>query len=140
MRPKHSQRQPFSFQSANPYVEQGVMYGLADWKENGWRWECFGRMVPVRDTDLWQRMDRILQIHRVDCRRRRFDAGHEQLKGTHWDSTRRGKGLVGGLVRSNWVKYSVLAMAACCGLGAKMAAWMRSQGSEVPLAAAATRQ
>ena len=40
------------------YVEQGIQFGLADWRENQWRWECFGEMVPVRDADLWQRMDR----------------------------------------------------------------------------------
>ena len=58
------------------YVEQGILYGLAEWRENGWRWEYFGQMAPVRDADLWQRMDRILQFHRVDCGQRRFDAGH----------------------------------------------------------------
>ena len=28
------------------YVEQGILYGIAEWKENDWRWECFGQMVP----------------------------------------------------------------------------------------------
>ena len=78
------------------YVEQGVLYGLTEWKENGWRWECFGQMVPVRDIDLWQRMDRILQFHRVDCGQRRFDAGHGLLDGPHWElaSKRRRTGSV----------------------------------------------
>jgi ribonuclease HI len=107
------------------YVEQGVLYGLAEWKENGWCWECFGRMVPVRDIDLWQRMDRIVQIHRVDCGRRRFDAGHEGGEGPHWDWSDKGRGLISGLAGNRWVKYSVLATAACCGLGAKMASWLR---------------
>ena len=57
------------------YVEQGVLYGVAEWKENDWRWERFGQIAPVRNINLWQRMDRILQFHRVDCGRRRFDAG-----------------------------------------------------------------
>ena len=28
------------------YVEQGVQYGLAEWKESGWRWECSDRWCP----------------------------------------------------------------------------------------------
>jgi ribonuclease HI len=65
------------------YVEQGIQYGLAEWRENGWRWEWFGQMVPVRDADLWQRMDRILKIHRVECGWRRLDAGHNALASPH---------------------------------------------------------
>jgi ribonuclease HI len=120
------------------YVEQGVLYGLAEWKENGWRWECFGRMVPVRDIDLWQRMDRILQIHRVDCGRRRFDAGHGGGDGPHWNLVNKGKGLIGGLAGKEWVKYSVPAIAACCGLGAKMAAWIRDAVANTPSRRSAT--
>jgi ribonuclease HI len=122
------------------YVEQGVLYGLPEWKENGWRWESFGRMVPVRDIDLWQRMDRVTQIHHIDCERRRFDAGHSENEGPHWDLSDKGRGLMSGLAGSKWVKYSVLAIAACCGLGAKMASWLKNPGAEIPLVAATTRQ
>ncbi len=93
------------------YVEQGVLFGLAEWKENDWRWECFGQMVPVRDMDLWQRMDRILQFHRVDCGQRRFDAAHDSPDDPHWGLTRKGKNRFGSLVREEWVKCSALAMA-----------------------------
>lgn len=61
---------------AGRYVRQGITYGLPEWRENGWRWECFGRMVPVRDRDLWQRLDRALRFHQVDCRVWRRDAPH----------------------------------------------------------------
>ena len=66
------------------YIEQGVSYGVAEWRENDWRWEFFGQMVPVRDSDLWQRMDRALQFHRVDCGNRRFDSAHDALAGHNW--------------------------------------------------------
>lgn len=122
------------------YVEQGVLYGLTEWKENGWRWEWFGHMVPVRDIDLWQRMDRILQFHRVDCGQRRFDADHDSLDGPHWGLAEKGKNLVGGLVGDKWVKYYASAMAACCGLRAKITAWIREQGAGIGWAAASTRQ
>jgi ribonuclease HI len=58
------------------YVQQGMACGLPEWRENGWRWEWFGQMVPVKNGDLWQRLDRALRFHRVDCQRRRFDAAH----------------------------------------------------------------
>jgi len=54
----------------SPYVRQGMQYGLPEWRDNGWRWESFGQMVPVRNSDLWQRMDRALRFHHVDCRGR----------------------------------------------------------------------
>ena len=122
------------------YVEQGIQYGLAEWKESGWRWEWFGQMVPVRDTDLWQRMDRILQYHRVDCGQRRFfDGGHGNLGGPHWNLPHdRGKTELSGLAGAKWVKYRALAMAACCVWWGKTASWLwqkvfgiRGQGSGI---------
>ena len=63
--------------TASRYVSRGMRYGLSQWRESEWRWEKFGRMVPVRNNDLWKRVDRALQIHRVDCRQWRIDAPHE---------------------------------------------------------------
>ena len=56
------------------YVGRGLKRGLADWRANGWHWERFGRVVPVRDHDLWRRVDRALQFHQVECRLWQFDA------------------------------------------------------------------
>ncbi len=55
------------------YVSRGLAYGLPDWRENGWQWELHGAMVPVKNHDLWQRLDRALEFHRVECRAWRFD-------------------------------------------------------------------
>jgi ribonuclease HI len=60
------------------YVREGVRHGLADWRANGWRWERFGQMVPVKDLDLWQRVDRAMQFHQIDCRTYRFDPPHHE--------------------------------------------------------------
>ena len=65
------------------YVRNGVRYGLSEWSANGWQWECFGQMVPVKNSDLWQRMERALRFHDVDCRCRRFDAAHGPLPEPH---------------------------------------------------------
>lgn len=59
------------------YVSQGITRALDEWRENGWRWERFGRLVSVRDSDLWRRVDRALQFHDVECRAWRFDARPE---------------------------------------------------------------
>ena len=59
--------------TASRYVSRGLSYGLIDWRENGWQWEWHGRMVPVKNRDLWQRLDRALRFHRVECRNWRFD-------------------------------------------------------------------
>jgi ribonuclease HI len=61
------------------YVSRGLKRGLADWRANGWHWERFGRVVPVRDHDLWRRVDRALQFHQVDCRLWQFSGERESL-------------------------------------------------------------
>ena len=58
------------------YVRNGVQYGLSQWRVNGWRWEFFGEMVPIKNGDLWQRIDRALRFHKVECRNYRFDSPH----------------------------------------------------------------
>jgi ribonuclease HI len=50
------------------YVARGLSYGLADWRENDWNWEHHGQMVPIKNRDLWQRLDRAMAFHRVQCR------------------------------------------------------------------------
>jgi ribonuclease HI len=50
------------------HVSRGMRFGLEQWRENDWQWERFGQMIPVKNADLWQRIDHALGIHRVDCR------------------------------------------------------------------------
>ncbi len=62
------------------YVSRGIKHSLEEWRAGDWRWERFGRFVPVRDHDLWRRVDRALRYHQVDCQAWRFetsvDEGH----------------------------------------------------------------
>lgn len=53
--------------TSSRYVARGFRQGLEEWRENGWQWERFGQMVPVRNGDLWRRIDRAMAFHRVDC-------------------------------------------------------------------------
>lgn len=56
------------------YVSRGIKKGLSEWRANGWKWERFGRIVPVRDCDLWQRVDRAMKFHEVHCQAWQFEA------------------------------------------------------------------
>ena len=58
------------------YVSSGISYGLPEWGRNGWMWEHFGQMVPVKNRDLWQRLDRALKIHHIRGTSYRVDEAH----------------------------------------------------------------
>ena len=91
------------------YIRNGMQYGLPEWQANGWRWECFGQMVPVKNGDLWQRMERALRFHQVECCRRRFDLPHGRFGGENSPADRlagESQGAWGsGVGLSYWVKY-----------------------------------
>jgi len=58
------------------YVSRGIAYGLEEWRRNDWTWECFGEMVPVKNRDLWQRLDQALHYHTIEFRIHRTDDAH----------------------------------------------------------------
>lgn len=62
--------------TSSSYVRKGFRHGLGEWRRNGWQWEYYGEMVPVKNGDLWQRVDRAMRFHRVDCRSLRIDPPH----------------------------------------------------------------
>ena len=50
------------------YVTRGLQYGLMEWRDNDYSWEHFGAVQPIRNADLWKRIDRALAYHQVQCR------------------------------------------------------------------------
>src|SRR6185295_1680931 len=52
---------------------RGIDCGLSQWRENDWQWERYGRMAPVKNGDLWQRLDRLLTIHALECKPTRLE-------------------------------------------------------------------
>lgn len=50
------------------YVSRGLRYGLSEWREANYSWEHFGMQKPIRNADLWQRIDGALRYHEVACR------------------------------------------------------------------------
>lgn len=55
------------------YVSRGLRTCLTEWRANEWQWERFGRIVAVKDYDLWQRIDRALLFHKVECQPWQFE-------------------------------------------------------------------
>src|SRR5262245_65821886 len=48
------------------YLRRGLDFGIPQWRENDWQWGRYGRMAPVKNSDLWQRLDRLLAIHELE--------------------------------------------------------------------------
>lgn len=57
------------------YVKNGVTEWIHGWKRNGWR--TAGR-DPVKNADLWQRLDAAQARHRVEWRWIKGHAGHAE--------------------------------------------------------------
>jgi ribonuclease HI len=74
--------------TSSSYVSRGIRFGLAEWRENDWMWERFGTWTPVKDGDLWRRVDQALQYHQVECRTWRYDATHASPAAAHEASPR----------------------------------------------------
>jgi ribonuclease HI len=55
------------------YVKDGVTSWMPRWKTNGWR---TGRKEPVKNIDLWQRLDEALKPHQVEWHWVKGHAGH----------------------------------------------------------------
>jgi ribonuclease HI len=54
--------------TTNRQVARGLRHALHAWKANDWHWERYGRWVPIKNADLWRRVDRALLFHEVECR------------------------------------------------------------------------
>ncbi|WP_254510720.1 RNase H family protein [Anatilimnocola floriformis] len=49
-------------------ISRGIREGLNQWRENDYQWERFGSLTPIKNSDLWRRVDQALQIHQVNCK------------------------------------------------------------------------
>jgi ribonuclease HI len=56
------------------YVKNGITGWIHGWKRNGWR---TADRKPVKNEDLWRRLDEAIQRHRIDWRWVKGHAGHE---------------------------------------------------------------
>ena len=56
------------------YVHDGISKWIHGWKRNGWK---TADKKPVKNMDLWQRLDKAVQQHEVHWRWVKGHAGHE---------------------------------------------------------------
>jgi ribonuclease HI len=57
------------------YLRGGITAWIKNWKKNGWR---TADKKPVKNVDLWQRLDAALASHRVDWHWVKGHAGHAE--------------------------------------------------------------
>jgi ribonuclease HI len=57
------------------YLRLGITRWLANWKRNGWRTAA---RQPVKNDDLWKRLDEAARRHQIDWRWVRGHAGHDE--------------------------------------------------------------
>jgi ribonuclease HI len=62
--------------TTSKYVNRGLAYGLEEWRSNDWTWESFGEMVPIKNRDLWLRVDRALRFHQLELGPGHIDTPH----------------------------------------------------------------
>ena len=55
------------------YVRDGITRWLANWKQNGWRTAA---KKPVKNQELWQKLDRQASRHDVICKWVKGHSGH----------------------------------------------------------------
>ncbi|HSR80308.1 MAG TPA: ribonuclease HI [Hyphomicrobiaceae bacterium] len=61
--------------SDSEYLRNGISVWIEGWKRNGWRTSA---KQPVKNVELWQRLDAARQRHEVDWHWVRGHAGHTE--------------------------------------------------------------
>jgi ribonuclease HI len=58
------------------YVGNGISQWMAGWKRNGWRRKEKGKYTELKNADLWEELDGLLQVHQVRFVYVKGHAGH----------------------------------------------------------------
>lgn len=64
-----------TFYTDSEYLRQGVSAWIHSWKKNGWRTKT---RQPVKNEDLWRRLDQCTGPHQIEWRWLRGHAGHQE--------------------------------------------------------------
>ena len=56
------------------YVRRGILEWMDDWKKRDWKTAA---KKPVKNKDLWQRLDKAIQPHRIDWHWIKGHSGHQ---------------------------------------------------------------
>lgn len=60
------------------YVGKGITEWMAKWKSNGWKRREGGKLKPVKNEDLWRRLDELMSKHQVTYTRVAGHSGHPE--------------------------------------------------------------
>ena len=66
---------PVDLYTDSSYVKDGITSWIKNWKRNGWRTSA---RKPVKNVELWQRLDDALQTHDVTWHWVKGHAGHPE--------------------------------------------------------------
>jgi len=61
--------------SDSQYMRQGITQWIHNWKRKGW---VTSAKTPVKNVDLWQRLDKASEKHHIDWRWVKGHAGHPE--------------------------------------------------------------
>ena len=60
------------------YVMKGMTEWLHGWKRNGWRRKTKKGFEPLKNDDLWQQLDELMQTHDIKVTHVRGHSGHPE--------------------------------------------------------------
>lgn len=60
------------------YVGKGLTEWVAKWKANGWKRREGGKLAPVKNEDLWRRLDELVAQHQLHFTHVAGHAGHAE--------------------------------------------------------------
>ena len=60
------------------YVGQGLSSWMAGWKSRGWKRKEGSQLKPVKNVELWQRLDELVQRHQVVFEHVKGHSGHPE--------------------------------------------------------------
>jgi ribonuclease HI len=64
--------------SDSNYVGQGLTRWMAGWKKRGWKRKEGSTLKPVKNVELWQRLDELIGRHEVSFTHVRGHSGHPE--------------------------------------------------------------
>jgi len=62
--------------SDSSYVLRGMTQWMAGWKSRGWKRKVGSKTVPLKNVELWQRLDELMQRHQIRCEHVKGHDGH----------------------------------------------------------------
>lgn len=64
--------------SDSSYVLKGLREWMAGWKRLGWKRKDGRHLVPLKNAELWQELDALVQLHQMSYHHVRGHSGHPE--------------------------------------------------------------